>query len=424
MNEISILQVAIDQLNPAKYNPRKWDEQAKRNLKESLKRFGFIDPVIVNGAIEKKNTVIGGHFRLAMAKELGYKEVPAVFVNIQDEQKEKELNLRLNRNTGECDLELLKEFDVDLLMDVGFDDIEFGEIWDENLNLENDEFQTEKELEKITNPETKIGDVFQIGKHRLICGDSTDPKVIEKLVGKEKIDIVYTDPPYNISYDYQKGLGGKQKYDCEKVDDRKSRKEYEKFLEKTLKNAKKYLKKDSHIFYFCDQKYIGVLQNLYFKNGVDPKRVCLWIKNAANPTPQIAFNKIYEPCVYGTVGNPFLNQKSAAFSEMLNPEIGNGNRGVEDILDMLDIWLVKKLPTNGYLHPTEKPVELHERPLKRCTRVGDAVIDLFGGSGSTLIACEQLKRKAFLAEKDPAFCDLIIKRFKTFNPNSNVKKIN
>ncbi len=424
MSNLKIVQVPVSSLNSAPYNPRKWDETAIKNLTESIQRFGLVDPILVNGHPKRKNIVIGGHFRLKIAKDLGYKEVPVVYVNISSIENEKELNLRLNANTGDWDFELLRDFDTELLLDVGFDDSQLASIWDENLNLEDDEFDVEAELKKIKTPKTKTGDIFQLGKHKLACGDSTSPTTLKKLLEKTQIDVIYTDPPFNLNYNYQKGLGKNQKYDCSGVEDKRSSAEYRKFLEATLKNALKYCKKDVHIFYFCDQNYIGLLQDLYSKNGITPRRVCLWIKNNQNVTPQVAFNKCYEPCVYGVRGKPYLAPNVTNFTEVLNTEIENGNRGIEDILDLLDIWLVKRLPTSEYLHPTEKPVKLHERPLKRCSRVGDVVLDLFGGSGSTLIACEQLKRKAFLVEKDPAFCDLIINRFKKFNPNADVKKIN
>ncbi len=424
MNELLIQQVKTNTLNPAPYNPRKWSKDSITRLTESIQRFGLVDPIIANGSKSRKNVVIGGHFRLKIAKDLGYKKIPVVYVNIPEEEKEKELNLRLNQNTGEWDFDLLKEFDIDLLLDVGFDDVDLSAIWDEALGIEDDEFQTRKELEKITNPKTKLGDLFQLGKHRLICGDSTDPEVIKKLLGNTKVDVIYSDPPFNLNYDYQKGLGKKQKYLCEPVDDNKSQAEYRAFLEHTLLNGLAHCKKDTHIFYFCDQKYIGLLQDLYQKNDIKNQRVCLWIKNNSNPTPQVAFNKCYEPCVYGTIGKPFLSDKASKFTEILNPEIENGNRSIDDILDLLDIWLIKRLPTSDYLHPTEKPVTLHERPLKRCTKAGDCVLDLFGGSGSTLVACDQLGRKAFLVEKDPCFCDVIIKRFENINPQNHVKKCN
>ncbi len=263
-----------------------------------------------------------------------------------------------------------------------------------------------------------------MGRHHLICGDSTDPEVIEKLLQTTKVNVLLCDPPYNINLDYEKGLGGTKKYASQKVDDDKSDEEYREFLLATLRNGLAHCEPDTHVFYWCDQNYIGLLQNLYQENNVTPKRVAIWIKNNQNVTPQIAFNKCYEPCVYGVRGKPYLSKKSSNFTEILNPEIDTGNRTIDDIADLLDIWLVKRLSTTEYEHPTQKPLKLHERPLKRCTKAGDIILDMFGGSGGTLLSCEQLGQCAYLVEKDPAFCDLIIKRFKQFNPNSDVKKIN
>jgi DNA modification methylase len=138
--------------------------------------------------------------------------------------------------------------------------------------------------------------------------------------------------------------------------------------------------------------------------------VCLWIKNGFNATPRVAFNKCYEPCVYGTKGKPYLAPLHN-LNEILDKEIGTGNRTIDDILDILDIWLAKRLPGQEYEHPTSKPPTLHEKALRRCTQINDIVLDLFGGSGSTLIACEELKRRAYLVEKEPIFCQLIINRF-------------
>jgi DNA modification methylase len=422
--KLQIQQVPISKLNPAPYNPRRWEVGSIKQLTESIKKFGLVDPILVNGSKERKNIVIGGHFRLKIAKDLGYKEVSVVYLNISEIEKEKELNLRLNRNTGDWDFEILKDFDMDLLLDVGFDDSDLSAIWDEALGVEDDEFKTRAELENIEDPEAKEGDMFQLGKHRLICGDSTDPKVVQKLLKTTKINMIYSDPPYNIGFDYDKGIGTAGKYKGKKTNDSKSQAEYRIFLENTLRNGLKHCYPDAHIFYWCDQNYIGLLQDLYKHNGIDNKRVCLWIKNNQNVTPQIAFNKCYEPCVYGIRGKPYLSPKSQNLTEITNPEIENGNRTIDDILDLLDIWLVKRLPTNEYQHATEKPVVLHDRPLRRCTKPGDTVLDLFGGSGSTLIACEQLGRKAFLIEHEPAFCDLIIKRYIALNPQNNVKKIN
>lgn len=421
---IKIVSVPINELKPSTYNPREWDDVQKDHLTESIERFGFVDPILVNGSKKRKNIVIGGHFRLKIAQEIGLKNVPVVYLDIPDVEQEKELNLRLNRNTGSWNYDLLKEMDISLLLEVGFDDSDLSIMWDDNISLEDDEFDVRKEVEAIATPETQAGDIYQLGRHKLICGDSTDPDVLKNLLGTETMQMIYSDPPYNLNYDYQKGLGKDQKYKCETVKDNRTYENYKIFLDSTLQNALNHCGKDLHVFYWCDQKYIGLLQNLYSSHEIANKRVCLWIKNNQNATPQIAFNKCYEPCVYGTIGKPYLSEKSSNFTEILNPEIETGNRTIDDILDLFDIWLVKRLPTSEYLHPTEKPVMLHEKPLKRCTKAGDNVLDMFGGSGSTLIACEQLGRTAFLVEKDPVFCDVIKKRFLALNPNNHVKKCN
>lgn len=406
----TIVYVSASELRPAEYNPRKWDEVAAKQLTESIKRFGLIDPIIVNGASNRKNVVIGGHFRLDVAKSLGIEKVPVVYVNIPNIQKEKELNLRLNRNTGEWDFELLKSFDVELLLDVGFDDSDLSHIWDENLGVENDDFDVAKELEKIKEPKTKLGDIYQLGSHRLICGDATNPEFIKKLVRDNKVSMLYCDPPYNISLDYSNGIGTNGKYGG-KTNDKKSEEEYKAFLKKTLENGLSTAFSDAHIFYWCDENYIGLIQEIYKEIGVTNKRVCLWIKNNQNVTPQTAFNKVYEPCVYGIKGNPYLSESVKNLNEVLNKEVSTGNRLTDDILDLFNIWLAKRLPAQEYEHPTEKPPTLHEKALRRCTKAGDIVLDVFGGSGSTLIACEQLKRRAYLCEIEPIFCDLVIKRF-------------
>jgi len=408
--QIKIQYISVGQLRSAEYNPRTNTDKQAQELKKSLTKFDVVEPIIVNSAPNRKNIIIGGHFRWRIAKELGYKEIPVVYVNIPYVDKEKELNLRLNRNTGEWDFELLKDFDVELLLDVGFDDSDLSHIWDDNLGVEDDNFDTEKELEKIKEPKTKLGDIYDLGTHRLICGDATDPEVVKKLVREDKAAMLYCDPPYNIALDYNNGIGANRKYGG-KTNDKKSEKDYKIFLKKTLENGLSVALSDSNIFYWCDENYIGLIQEMYKELGITNKRVCLWIKNNQNVTPQTAFNKVYEPCIYGIRGNPYLSDSVKNLNEILNKEVGTGNRLTDDILDLLNIWLAKRLPAQDYEHPTEKPPTLHEKALRRCTKPGDIVLDLFGGSGSTLIACEQLKRRAFLSEIEPIFCDLIIRRY-------------
>ncbi|KKW30104.1 MAG: hypothetical protein UY72_C0022G0003 [Candidatus Uhrbacteria bacterium GW2011_GWD2_52_7] len=422
LSTIKVVYVPAETLKPADFNPRKHDPVAAEKLKDSIRRFGLVDPILVNSAPKRKGVIIGGHFRWKVAKELGIKQVPVVFLNIPSLEREKELNLRLNRNTGEWDWDLLKGFDIDLLLDVGFDDVDLSHVWDDSLETEDDGFDVEKELAKIKKPTTKLGDMFQLGVHRLICGDSTDVNVVKKLVGKVGIDMIYSDPPYNIALDYSKGVSTSGKYGG-KTNDKKTAVDYRAFLKTTMESGLAVAKPYAHVFFWCDENYVGVVQSLYQEVGVANKRVCLWVKNNFNMTPQVAFNKAYEPCVYGTRGKPYLSSKIQNLNELLNKEIGNGNRVADDIMDLFNIWLAKRLPAQEYEHPTEKPPTLHEKALRRCTKPGDAVLDLFGGSGSTLIACEQLKRRAFLVEIEPIFCDLIIRRYEALT-KTKAKRVN
>lgn len=408
-NKLKTEYVDVSSLIPSEYNPRKLSDKAKMDLKKSISRYGLVEPLVVNGSPNRSMVLIGGHQRLKVAKEMGYKKVPVVFVNIPDIEKEKELNIRLNKDVGDWELSLLKDFDLDMLLDVGFDSGDLDSIWDDLTDTESDNFVVENEIKKIGSPTIKLGDMFELGNHHLIHGDATDPEVVKKLAGNDKVNVVYCDPPYNISLDYDKGFGKKSKYGG-KVNDSRSIEEYRTLIAESLKNGLSVANKDAHVFYYCDSNYIWLIQQSFMEQGIKLRRVCLWVKNNQNPTSQIAFNKTFEPCVYGTIGAPFLNPINN-YTEIMNKEIGTGNEGLDDL------WSVKRLPGNKQFHPTEKPPTLHEKPLLRCSKPGDVILDLFGGSGSTLIACEQLNRRALLVELDPVFCELIIRRYEKLTGN-------
>ena len=417
--QLNIVTVPVGELSSAAYNPRSWSAKATADLKESIKRFGMVDPIIANSAPGRKNIVVGGHMRIHIAKQLGIEIVPVVYVDISDVEREKELNLRLNRNTGEWDLQLLKDFDTSFLLDVGFDDVDLSSIWDDALATDDDHFDVDKTIEEIKDPVTKLGDIYQLGSHRLICGDSTDPSVVQKLMNGNSANMINTDPKYNIRLDYSKGINTKGKYGGS-TDDNLNPDEYETFLKTSLANAMAVTAPDAHIFCYCDQLYTGLLQKIYSELGISTKRICLWIKNSFNMTPQVAFNKGYEPCVYGTVGMPYLSEVHN-LTEVLNKEIAPGNRTIDDIVDLFDIWLAKRDPAISYQHPTQKPPTLHEKALRRCSKPGDVVLDIFAGSGSLMVACEQLKRNCYMVELEPIFCDVIIARYEELTGNKAVK---
>ncbi len=408
--ELQIIWVPIDELRPAAYNPRVHSPEQEAQLTESIKRFSVVEPIVVNGAPGRKNIVIGGHFRLSVLRKLGYATVPVVYVHIPSLERERELNIRLNKNVGDWSWDLLKEFDTDFLKDVGFDAGELAQFWDGALETEDDNFDVEKELKKIKKPTVKIGELYQLGEHRLIVGDATDPAVVARLVGKAKVAMIDTDPVYNIGIDYDRGLSLKMNYGG-KTNDKKSPEEYAAFLRTLIQNALAVAQPDVHVFFWCDENAIWLLQTLYRELGIKPQRVCSWLKGNWSMTPQVAFNKATENCVYGTVGKPYLAPSVTNLHEVLNKEVGTGNRMIEDVIDMFTIWLSKRVHGSEMEHPTQKPPSVYEKALRRCSKPGDRILDLCAGSGSLMVACHQMKRRALLAEIEPVFAELCIRRF-------------
>ncbi len=403
----------VKDLLPFKRNPRKMSEKQIADLTKSLEKFGLVEIP----AIDADNKIVAGHQRVAVMQLLGRgKEM--IDVRIPNRKLTKaeyeQYLLTSNRVHGDWDYDMLSEyFDIETMLASGFEDNDLSAIFADTLEITDDEWDFEKELEKIKKAVSKPGDIYALGPHRLGCGSALDKAFVQRVLGKAKIDMVYCDPPYNIALDYNKGVGGKANYGG-KVDDARSDEEYRAFLKTSMENALAIVKEHAHVYYWCDQKYIAVVQSLFSELGLDNKRVCLWIKGAANPTPGVAYNKAYEPCIYAVRGKPYLSSTSLNFSEVLNKELGpSGNKLLDDILDVVDIWLQKRISGQEYQHSTQKPVTLHERPIKRCTKPGDTILDLFGGSGSTLLAADAMKRTCYMTEVEPIFTDLIIKRYET-----------
>ncbi len=397
----------VKSLKAWKNNPRKITKVAFEKLKDRIKQRGFHDVI----KIDTDGTVLSGNQRKKALTELGIQEVTVLIPNRKltlDERNK--IALESNTNDGEWDFEGLKSFDMDTLTDIGFDKNELQDIWSENLEAEDDQFDVDAELKKITKPKTKLGDLIIMGEHKLYCGDSLDPNSLKKLFGKEKASMIYSDPVYNIKINYNGGIGGKQNYGGN-VNDNRTDVEYKEFLRKSMVNALSVSKPDTHIFYWSDQVYIGFVQDLYRELGIDNKRVCLWVKNSQNPVPSVAFNKCYEPCTYGVRGKPYITKNIQNLNEVMNKEITTGNNLLTEALDHLDLWFVKRLSGKEYEHATSKPPKLHEKAIRRCTKPGDIILDSFAGSSSTMICAEQLKRRVYAVELEPRFCDLAIKRY-------------
>jgi len=410
----------VDDLIPFEGNPRKLDEKQQTALLKSLKRFNLAEiPVI-----DLDNTILAGHARLRALQMLG-RGSEMVDVRIPSrkltEPERKSYLLTSNAVRGSWDYDLLRTFDTELILDIGFNDDELTNLWGD-LQTEDDEWDEEKEKTRIKKPKSKVGEIYALGPHRLAVGDATDNSVLTRLFGKERTTMIYSDPVYNLSIDYNRGIGGKQNYGGN-VNDKRTKSEYREFIKKSMQNGLSVAMPDAHVFYWNDQSQVGLIQELFENLGLKNRRVCLWIKNGQNPTPGVAFAKAYEPCIYATRGKPYLAKGLDNLNEVLNKEMGTGNRLAEDILDALDIWLVKRLPGTEYMHATAKPPTLHEKAIRRCTKPGDIILDSFLGSGSSLVAADQLKRRCYGVELEPLFADLTIHRYAKLTGNK-ARKIN
>jgi len=405
----------ISDLKTSEYNPRRMSSEQKKQIENSIDGFGRVVPLVVNIG-SRENILIGGNQRYRIYKEKKVKEVKVMVPNRElTLDEEQELNLRLNKNTASWDHDLLKDMNLDLLLDVGFEDDELQDFFDD-VELAEDDFDVLKAIEEIKEVKVKEGEIWKLGDNFLLVGDSTDSKQVNKLLKGRKAHVIFCDPPFNIGLDYAKGLGSKKDYggNHSSKDDSKSDSKYQEFLERSISAGKEIAHKDAHFFYWCDAKYIGTIQNIYSEMGITFRRICMWVKNNHNPTPKVAFNRLMEPCLYGTTGSPHLNNNFKNASEILNQEVSTGNQLYDELTDMIDLWLVKRDNVQDYVHPTQKPVGLNEKPLKRCSAPGHIVFSGFGGSGSDLIACEQLNRKWYGVEQDPVFATVILNRWEKF----------
>ena len=402
-------QRTINNLVPQEVNPRKISNKQMDDLTKSLKKYNLVEIP----AIDLDGKILAGHQRIKAMQLLGRGE-EIIDVRIPNRKltdtEARQYLIASNALGGDWDTELLKTFGMELLLDSGFDSLELSKFWDEDTEVKEDKFDIEKELKKITNPITKLGDVIRLGNHKIICGDSTKQETLTKLFGNEKASMIYSDPVYNINVNYDGGIGGKKDYGGN-VNDSRSFEEYQTFIKDSLISALSVSEDNVHVFYWCDQVYIGLVQEVYRSLGVDNKRVCLWLKNNQNPVPTVAFNKVYEPAVYGIKGKPYLAGQVTHLNEVLNKEMGTGNELLEQVNNFIDIWTAKRLPSKNYQHATSKPITLHEKAIKRCTKPNDIILDSFLGSGSTLLAGEQLGRRVYGCELEPQFCDLIIRRY-------------
>jgi len=380
--KLQITEVNINDLKPAEYNPRQASEKEYADLKKSIENFGLVDPIIANSFPDRYNTIIGGHFRLKVAKDMGFKQMPVTYINIPEIERERELNIRLNKNLGSFDFDLLANFDEDLLKDIGFESKELDKIF----QLEPD--KDADEVPEVRETDVKLGDIYVLGTHRLMCGDATKREDVERLMNGQKADMVFTDPPYGVSYQSNRKnikFGKIQNDDLNIA-------EFASFLSNVFLHYKQFTKEGSAI-YVChaDAKpMIRATFEMNFNNYFKQSATIIWVKNVASMGYQ-HYRSQHEPILYG------WNEDRSQFY---------GDRR------QTTIWEVKR--ESNYKHPTQKPIELIERAINNSAKREDIVLDFFGGSGSTLIACERLNRKCYMLEIDPIYIQVIIDRWEKY----------
>jgi len=424
-NKLNIVYVPVNQLRLSEYNPRKWGKEAVKHLKASIKKYGFVDPIIANFSPERRGVVIGGHFRLSIAKEIGITEVPVVYLNISDIEKEKELNLRLNKNTGEFDWDLLTNFKESFLADIGFSSEELDDIF--AVDDVPEEFDLAKELAKldIKNITVKNGDVYQLGTHRLMCGDSTVEDDIFKLMKDEKANMCLTDSPYILDYLHTKYKGKGAGFGF-----KRNRKYLETdflppdFTEKWMANMHKVQKDDFSIIAFENWKNIRIFWNEMEKYWKIRNMIVWHVPTRVQgfAAKYRFFNK-HDIAMVGTSGRQNLNFKSeedllqneyetALYATSGKPHWENYEKGKKICpTDFLEYRAAdEKSSGQGVVFGT-KPVEILIPYIKVLTKRGDLIVEPFGGSGSTLIAAEKMKRRCFMMEKSPVYTEVIKRRW-------------
>lgn len=374
--------VAISKLIPYVNNARTHNTQQINKLRSSLREFGFINPVI----IDREFNVIAGHGRIMAAKEEGINEVPCVFVDYLTEAQKKAYIIADNRMAMDADwdeellkveIEALQAEDFDLSL-TGFDEKELAGFFDTSDNAKEDDFDVDTELGKP--PVTKTGDLWLLGNHRLLCGDSTKEKSYTLLMNGKKANLVVTDPPYNVNY---QGTAGKIKNDNMEND------KFYQFLLDAFTCMEKAMADDASIYVFhADTEGLN-FRKAFSDAGFYLSGTCIWKKQSL-VLGRSPYQWQHEPCLFGWK----KNGKHQWYSDR----------------KQTTIWEFDKPKKNGD-HPTMKPVPLIAYPIKNSSMSNCIVLDPFGGSGSTIIACEQTNRICHIIELDEKYCDVIVKRY-------------
>ena len=386
----------INSIKPYENNPRKLSEKAIEKVAMSLKEYGFRQPIVV----DKDRIIVAGHTRFRASKKLGLKQVPVSIIDNLTPEQINAYRIADNRTAeeSEWDNELLKmeikelddkDFKLDLL---GFNEDQLNDLLFEEKQGLTDEDEVPETPEE---PITKLGDIWKLGKHKLICGDATNKDTVKLLMEDNKADLLFTDPPYNVNYSARTGIrSGKIRDNMAHIkNDNLDDDQFNQLLENSIKNMFDYMDSKAS-YYICNNWHCSdVFKKVLFKLNINVKAWIVWNKDWMS-VGHSEYRSNHEFIFFGT-----LDPKNRIFH----------NKGKEN-----DVWTLRKLSPTNKIHTTEKPVGLVERAIKNSSNNNQIVIDFFSGSGSTLIACEKNNRIFKGLELDPKYCDVIVKRWEQF----------
>ena len=385
--------ININDLIPYENNPR-INDNAVDAVANSIKEFGFKVPIVV----DKNNVIVAGHTRLKAAQKLGLEEVPVIVADDLTEEQIKAFRLVDNKVSELANWDFSK-LEVELngiemdMSQFNFDMKELSKEFDKNKEVVEDDFDIDAELEKIEEPTSKRGDVFQLDNHYLMCGDSTVKEDVERLMNGNKADLVVTDPPYNVAYE------GSTKDKLTIMNDKMTPEQFKEFLTEAFRRLYEILKEGGAFYIWLSSREQVNFEMALNEAGLNVRQQLIWNKNSMTLGRQ-DYQWKHEPCLYGWKNGASHNW----FSDRSQTTVMEFNK-----------------PNRNGEHPTMKPLELMGYQITNSSKDGDVITDLFGGSGSTLIACEQLKRRCYTMELDPKYCDVIIKRWETLTGKQVVK---
>jgi DNA modification methylase len=391
--------VKISEVKPNPKNPRIIKDGKFQKLLKSIQEFPDMlnkRPLVVFTDVDNKYVVLGGNMRLKACKEIGLKEIPIIVADEWTEEQKAEFLIKDNVGFGEWDWDsLANEWDAEKLDDWGLD-LPVDLSVQEELEAEEDDFDVP---EGGIETDIVLGDLFEIGEHRLLCGDSTDSDQVAKLMNGQKADMVFTDPPYNANY---KSRGENELLRKGIKNDNMSSDDFEDFIQGFVSTCILNIKEGASVYFCCNWK--DSYPRFYFnleKAGINISANIVWNKGSGGMGWQ-DYRYQYEFIIYG-----FLKGKAHKWF---------GGR------TETDVWDIKRDNRTDYNHPTQKPIEISSRALKNSSEKNDLIMELFTGSGSTMVASHQLKRKCYGMELDPKYCQVIIDRMKKLDPSLVIKK--